>query len=324
MGEEVVKKASHLPERCRAMLVDSLPLSLAVPADERLPSQDAVVAMIEETLHAVKSSMEADIVAEDAKLDNVKSKMSELANTAREAETALATQNEALQIIRSSLADAIGAADASRQILMEQRSIQKLCDAKLTSAQQDKSALETAFKDHFQTPMEGKEGPNFKELEPFLQNIGIEASLLTTLPATCAKHKDTRGNFDDVVLQELEKALLARIATLSDVVAAETPAAAEREVAVQNAETECNAKTDARGKLEIELETAQKDQIQREAELVNARMAVNGLQMQLELATGLRDHAKATLALFEGGPLAGFMSYKSKRAIAAEAAPAGA
>merc|ERR1719265_2518161 len=96
---------------------------------------------------------------------------------------------------------------------------------------QEKQALESVFEAHYKAPMEsGSSGPNYSELEPFLKKIQVEPCLINALPTTCAKTKQERGSFDLLCLQELERAITSKIASLGESVVAATPAALEREV----------------------------------------------------------------------------------------------
>jgi len=111
---------------------------------------------------------------------------------------------------------------------------------------------------------------------------------------------------------------------LSEAIVTETLAVAECAAAVQDAETDCNAKKEVRNHAMVEFEAAQKDQEGGEAALVKANEAVTELCPQLEQATAQSEFAKTKLGDFESGPLASFVTYKTKTAAPIEAAQAGA
>jgi len=274
---------------------------------------------VEETLHAIKSEMATDASAKETKLDTLKATMAELLGKVKEAEDGLSARKEALEVATVTLAEATATANASGETLAECQSAHATCATNLASLQEDRTELEKAFQAHFQVPMEAGEGPHFKELEPFLQNMELEASLQNTLPGTCAKTKENRGSFDDVILEQLEKAIVARISTLGESVARETSTVAEHATAVSNAESEYNLKKEAETRSTSELEAAQKEQSDAEAALVKANAAVDEFRGELEEATEVCESSKAKLVGFEGGPLANFMTYKT-RTVAPEAA----
>jgi len=321
---DVIMEAEDLPDQCRSMLVDMLPFSLTVASDERHEAQAWAVEAVAQTLNFKKASLEANIVSEDAKLSNLKSSEDTLVNTVKETETALDAQKQVVHASFSSLTEATEAVKVACDGFLAAQTEQQSGEVKLASAQDEKSALESAFEAHFKVPMEEGNGPHIKELQPLLKHIEMDGSLRQALPSSCGKSKEDRGSFDDVVVGELEKALSARIKCLVDVVAVETPASDVRKSAVDTTDKDHNAKQEALAQATETLEAAQKEQSDREASLAKARLAVEEFQPQVESMTALVDEAKEASASFEAGPFAGFLTYKARVAVSAEAAPAGA
>merc|ERR1711907_719596 len=105
-----------------------------------------------------------------------------------------------------------------------------------------KATFEKVSEEHVKAPMEINQGPHFYALEPHIQSLGPDESLAIALPSSCAKTKEQRGGFDDVVLGELEKALAQKIASLSHSISEEMPRVAERKAAVTSAESALGAK----------------------------------------------------------------------------------
>jgi chromosome segregation ATPase len=321
---DVVKNAEHLPERCRSLLVDLLPFSLAVTADVRSESQTAVVAMMEETLMAVKSQMEGEVNAQKEKQQSIDTTMVESTREVDEASAAVNSQRETVEAATSALDDATKAMKDSEQVLTAKQEAQKSGDEKLTTTRDNKNALEAAFKEHFQIPTEKAEAPNYGGFESFLHQLVIEESLLTALPGTCAKDKASRGNFDEVVLTEFEKAMTSKIASLNEIVETEIPASADREEQVKRATAELDAKKEEQTQADQALVAAKKEMSEREAALDKANAAVNDLQRELESVKSQSENAEATVKGFENCPWAEFLTLKSKTATPLEAAPAGA
>lgn len=320
---DTVKKASHLPEQCSAMLASMLPFSLAIACEERSESQQRVVGMVEETLHSLKSKMEVLLAAEDSKLTDLKAIMAGLLETVREAETTLSGKKEIFQDATSSLSDAKASVSVSSEAMVERQSALAKSEANLASVQADKAALDDAFQAHFRMPMEAGDAPHYKELEPFLETVEMEQSMRSTLPGTCAKNKESRGSFDDVILEQLEKAIVGKVALLAETVAAESAIVAECTAAVGEAEAECTSKKEIENSATVAFEGAQKEQGEAEATFVEANEAVDKFRPQLEEHTGLCEFGQGKLDKFESGPMANFLNYKT-RTEHAEAAPLGA
>jgi chromosome segregation ATPase len=151
------------------MLVEMLPFALNAPTEDRHEIQKAAADMVEQTLKAKKLMMENVIAGESAKLASLKDSQITLANAASEAERDLAAQKDVVQSAKSALADATIAANASRDTVSSLRTEQANADSKLACAREEKTALESAFEDHFKPMKDDAAGPHFKELEPLLK-----------------------------------------------------------------------------------------------------------------------------------------------------------
>merc|ERR1711920_1116586 len=106
--------------------------------------------------------------------------------------------------------------------------------------------------------MEANEGPHYNFLQAHIQKLDLEESLAMALPSSCTKAKEQRGAFDDLVISELEKAMITKIASLSKSIEEEEPAEAERKAAVIAADTSLKAsvETEKAASTEVELATA--------------------------------------------------------------------
>jgi len=319
---EVINEAENLNEGCRAMLVDMLPFSLNFPEDTRHELQTMAVTMIEKTLSEKKIEKESAVTAEEGKLAKLKASEVELGSAVTSAEAALAGQKEVVDKAKTALAEATENARTSVSSLAALNTAKRDADVKLCSTKGEKQALESAFETHFKVPMEKGKGPNFRKLEPFLQQIEVESSLITALPSTCVKTREERGSFDLLCLAELERAITSKIAAYEKLVAAETPATLEAEAAVNAATQEVEAKEVAQKQAATELEAALKEQSDMEASLSTAKSDLDAFQPQVDEMTSMVEKAKTALGEFETGPLAGFTTYKEKREAPAETAPA--
>jgi chromosome segregation ATPase len=280
--------------------------------------------MVEQTLNAKNSAMQTIISVEEAKVADLSSSQDTLATKVSEAEVAFAAQKEVVQTSKLRLAEVTTTANASRAALTDLQALQKTSDAKLASARHDTVALESAFEHHFKPMREDAAGPHFKELEPFLRTLEMEESLLIALPSTCAKTKEHRGTFDNVCLDELEKALCSKMSSLGEIVTVETLASVERAAAVEAAQKEYDAKKAAQMEAVTEFEAVQKDLKDHEATLSKSRQAVEELQPQIDVVLASVAKAKDALDAFKAGPLAGFKSFSCVAVATVAAAPLGA
>jgi len=320
----VIKQSEHLPAQVRAMLVDMLPFSLGVPSDERHEFQTRIVNAVEQALNTKRSELEAAAASVSADLDKLKSSGVELENRLKEANNSHEAQKETLKNAEVASAEAKEARSAAAKSLSTAQSEQKGQDAKLASAQEEKAALESALKEHFEAPMQEGSGPNFKELKHYLKHLQIDRSLHEALPESCGKSKDDRGSFDEVVVHEFAKAFRAQIAELGVFIVTDTPATVQRAAAVQAAEKDFDVKSSSQKQCSEALEAAKKELSDRTASLTQLQQAVNEFDPQLGALAKLLDDSNHALRTFESGPLSNFMTYKARVTASPEAAPAGA
>lgn len=309
---------ADIPDRVRAMLVEMMPHSLKFASDERHELQNMAVDMVEQTLTAKKDTLAACVVVAEGDLAGLKASESQLGGNVTSAEAALTAQKDVAEAKKNALADATEADKASTATLSEKRAEQKNAEKKFVALETDKAAIEAAFAEHFPPMEEGESKAHYKKLEPFLKKIEVESTLLTALPACCAKTKDKRGSFDNLVLVELDKAFKAKIAALSEAVANEVPAAAERQNSVQEAEKDCAAKKAALDAADVSNAAALKALEDCESALSNAKKAVADFAPKLEEMTRVLSTAQQVSAEFEASPYANFLTYKSRVAAVPE------
>merc|ERR1711920_424460 len=104
--------------------------------------------------------------------------------------------------------------------------------------------------------MEANEGPHYNFLQAHIQKLDLEESLAMALPSSCNKAKEQRGAFDDLVISELEKSMITKIASLSKSIEEEEPAEAERKAAVIAAETSLKASLETEKAASMEVDAA--------------------------------------------------------------------
>jgi len=319
---DAVMEAEQLPEGVREMLVEMLPFSLKFASDERHELQTMAVDMVEQALTGKKSALAASLASEDAALASLKASESQLGANVTQAEAALAAQILVVEAKKNASEEATAAEKASQKHLKEEHAGQKAAQGNFTNMQEEKIAIESAFAEHF-PPMEAGEGTegkaHCKKLEPFLKKIDIESTLLTALPSSCAKPKEKRGTFDNLVLQELDKAFKAKIAALGEALVAEGPAAVAREASVQAAEKDHEAKKAAKEHAATDFENAKKEQSDRASGLAGLKHDVENFGPQVEEMTGRLSDAQLALAEFEAGPFTNFNTYKARVAALPEA-----
>lgn len=316
---DAIMEAEQIPARTRTMLVEMLPFSLKFASDERHELQTMAIDMVEQTLIAKKSALEAGVEAEKLALTRLQASESKLGIAVEESTTALAAQNDVVSGKATVLASTMEAEAASKAKLSDLQKASKDAEEKFSVMKSEKESITAAFAEHFD-PMEAGEGKaHFKKLEPFLKKIDIESTLLQALPSSCAKAKDKRGTFDHLVLENLKTAFNAKIAALSQAIEAEGPASIQRASDLAGAEADLTAKTAAREQAASECDAAGKEQSDRESALKAAKQAVEDFQPNLKDTTARLAASEKAFAEFEATPFANFASLKSRVAAVPEA-----
>lgn len=320
----VVQNAEQLPNACRQMLVAMVEPSLITPTSERHAVQKLGISMLEETLLVAKKRLTDAIQQARKELSDVES--SRASRTAKVAEAqAIATDKKSEE--QAKTVDLSQAEEAMREAdnkLSQLKEAQVKGDEPLSKLREEKATLTALFDQHFKAPMDASEGPHYDFLQHHIEKLGLEESLAIALPSSCAKAKEQRGAFDDVVLGELGKAMTAKIDSLGKTIEEEAPAEAERAAAVSAAETSLETSAASAKAAKNELEAAKAAHAEA-AELVSQAQAE-----EAALAPGIREatekHDTLSLELhdFETGPLATFTTLRDKATLEQEAASAGA
>jgi hypothetical protein len=319
-----LENAEYLPARCREMLVAMVEPSLSAPRSERHATQVLGVSMIAETLQELRARQL--LVVEQAQEELLKLQECQKQRMAHvsEAQADLASKEAMEKSKRCTHMEASNLVSEGETTVAAAKEAVRKGDEPFALLEAEKAALVRISEEHVKAPMEAGEGPHYNELEPHIQKLGLDESLAIALPSSCAKSKEQRGGFDDVVLGELDKALVGKIAALAKSIAEEIPKADERKAVVISEESAMEGKVAAAKVAALELENAK-------VACQESSSMLSKVTEELEAhAPSVREAASKLLELqtclynFEDGPLATFQLYQNKSAPNEEAAIAGA
>jgi len=306
-----ILNVEHLPEKCKDMLIAILAPSLKVGSSaERHEYQNVALGLVDETLQQEKSRIQERVEASEQKLENLKSTKAEKDGAAAAAEAVLAVKKEQEQAQKTLLAETSEAKRSAEKALSDAQEAKANGGKTFEANMQEKDLLETAFTDHYKTPMDADEGPHYAALQPLLGKLTLDESLLSALPSSCVKLKDQRGSFDNVVLEELQKAFSTKISELRSMLEAEEPAAAERDAKVQAMEKDLEAKKTSQKEAVSAFDAAQKAVKEAEQEVAKASTLATGAAADIQVEVQTCDALKQQLAEFEAGPLVTFTALK--------------
>jgi len=316
---DAVEAASSdvLPESCRSMLLAMLAGSLSAPADQRGAAQARVVEMIGETVEAVRTGLQ-EAVTQKAEIEQKGlARKEELEQTVQKTVATSGATKDAAMATKEALAEAQAAVKAAEEALLGREQEQQEGDKALDEIEEARKEVQIAIDEHFRKlcddTLEPEALSQHKEaLMPIVKKCGAAESMLISSMASFAKAPAERGDFDQVVIKEVEKCLVDRIATHTATLEAGAAAKAERAGAVALA---ASAVEDAKAKaakqseqyMDADVEQQNAQEAQRAAE-----EAVTELEKDIEKMIAEHSSAKVALDKFVEHNVACFNKLRNK------------
>mmetsp|Transcript_9128 Transcript_9128/g.17076 ORF Transcript_9128/g.17076 Transcript_9128/m.17076 type:complete len:388 (+) Transcript_9128:88-1251(+) len=314
---------AELPEACKEMLLIMFPGSLEFPIEERHEFHAMVVRMVGESIEETHSKMIKEVEEAGSAVEAAKAKQTDLEATAVEADSKLNVAGETVQSKETALQEATTLASNKQTAFDDAKVAQTKGDAESEALKQEKqtyvSALENNFKALSEGNFEGEQAAeHYKVIEPLIANLPLDESLRLALPSTCQKKPGDRGSFDNVIMEQLEKALQTRNAALGEQIDAGASAAAERAAAVQAAEQDLQAAKEAKETAQTDLQDAKTKRDEAYELVKSSKKAVTEGLKELEGLTKSHDDKLKFRAHFENWNMSSFAQLKDKSAAPKE------
>mmetsp|Transcript_38786 Transcript_38786/g.67301 ORF Transcript_38786/g.67301 Transcript_38786/m.67301 type:complete len:389 (+) Transcript_38786:49-1215(+) len=314
---------AELPEACKEMLLIMFPGSLEFPIEERHEFHAMVVRMVGESIQETHSKMIKEVEEAGSAVEAAKAKNTDLEATAVEAESKLKVAGETVQSKETGLQEAAALASNKQTSFDDAKEAQTKGDAESEALKQERdsyvSAFENSFKALSEADLEGQQAlQHYKVIKPLLANLHLDESLSLALPSTCQKKPGNRGSFDNVIMEQLGKALQTRITALSEQIEAGASGVAERAAAVQTAEQELQAAKEAKEAAQKDLQDAKAKREEASEFLNSSRKAVAEGLKELECLSKSHDDKLKVRAHFENWNMSSFAQLKDKSAAPKE------
>mmetsp|Transcript_9131 Transcript_9131/g.17083 ORF Transcript_9131/g.17083 Transcript_9131/m.17083 type:complete len:388 (+) Transcript_9131:88-1251(+) len=308
---------AELPEACKEMLLIMFPGSLELPLEERHEFHAMVVRMVGDSIQETHSKMIKEVEEAGSAVEAAKAKQTDLEATAVEADSKLNVAGETVQSKEAALQDATTLASNKKTSFDDAKDAQTKGGAESEALKQEKQTYESAFEDSFkalhQGDLEGQQAvQHYKVIKPLLANLHLDESLSLALPSTCQKKPENRGSFDNVIMEQLDKALQTRIATLGEQIEAGTSATAERAAAVQAAEQELQSAKEAKETAEKDLSDAKAKRDEADEFLKSSKKAVADGVKELDCLIKSHEDKLKVRIHFENWNLSSFSQLKEK------------
>lgn len=256
----------------------------------------------ERSLISRSSLLEADLAAEDSKLETLRASHVELVEFAKKCDVAFLAEEVTVSAAKQSLADATASMTASSSLLRRRQVAQRESQAELAHIAAHKLTLESAVKELCFAPVTlGSDGlPEGMSLSLEVRDDSWLRGFPESGPHAAALQKP--------FIMQLDKTIASEIVVLGAAIEAQNLVTGECNAAVEAAELEYESRKAVQTKAAADLELAQKDASDREAALGKAREAVAECELQMELVKASLGKARMNLQAFQDGPLAQFLA----------------
>lgn len=277
--------------------------SFGVPSDVRHAHQISVVQTIGEVVEGVKAKLQAALDAEANNVSSADVEKADLDNKVLQATEYLNRIVEDVKAKKLTVDELTKELGEKKQKLAETQKHQKAGDASVAAAKTEKTDFQVAIADQLEPLLRAEleadqVSTHYKALLPCMSKLTLVESLTTPLPGICEKKTSARGQFDNMVLQQLEKCFTEHLAALETTIENEAPASAERAAAVATAQNDFDASQGQQQEATIELSNAQASQQEAESALKAAKAAVADYAAEYEKVTAVRDEKAQALTSF--------------------------
>merc|ERR1740117_2389716 len=309
------------------MLLAVLPATFGTPAAERHEVQNAAVRMIEDVIETTRTKYSEEAEAEQGRAATADAEKATLEAAVGTVQAALDMSSEAQEACQKTLQEASEVVVAKKATLMEAESSKRAGSIAFEGA---KESFQSAHANHFKALRDGEEdgakpsqdaSAHYATLSPMVSKIGLDESLLTALPSSAAKSPKSRGPFDQMVIEQLEKSLDDHIAKLGETVDTAAPEAARLAGLVEDAQKALEEATAIQSEAAGELKEAQASCKEAADGVTAAKERVTANEAAYGAATKVRDEKAEALKGFEMWNVASFKQLKDKTATAAVVAP---
>jgi len=330
---EAIERSEELPQAVKEMLVEAVPGSLGVPADERHEFQTEMVTVIGKLISNIQEKLEQEHDAAKAAVAEVENMKAGLDANAEVAKARASEAENEKKTKKNALAEAMQQLVAKQSTRQEAEAAQQKDTRILEKIGKERVQVETCMEQHLKplldgTVEDGQAAEHCKGLESILLKLDLEESLATALNSALTKKPSDRGDFDVMVVEGLQKAFDEKKAALASSLEASSTTVSQRAAAAASEEEAWKAlRTMLKASADeyTSAETASKDA---ETAKKTALGELRGHSARLGEAEVECDEKNATLTAFISHNMTSFEVLRDGKKMeepleeAAEAAPA--
>lgn len=314
---EAIHGATELTATCRQMLLAMLGNTLCVPSDKRDAAQVRVVEMIREVMDTTRERLQKNVATEEANVASLDCRRDALTEACAQADERTAAKAHAVATGKATVAEFEHAVAATASSLAATKESQQAGDEMLEASARELEDVTAALKEHFtalnsEIWQEECTRPHLEVLVATLKrSCGKDETLVVTVPQCFSKAPSDRGDFDKMVIEQVEKCLTGRATELESVLEAGAGAKSERAAAVEAAD---RIASEAAARRRAAADDFFNLQVESENAIEAARVAgkeIADLDLELKSAAKALDVARAGLQRFLDHNVAGFEMLRS-------------
>jgi len=280
----MMEGAEGFPDTVVNMVSTTLDKSLLIPKDKRHAIQDEVVGMVEQVLTSVEKVRQSKVEAAQTKVAGSDSEKVVREQAVEAAKAVLAEKKAAADAAKVALEEAAGEDVTAKTAVADAKAEQKDGDAGYVAAAKKKSTLESMLAEEYETLKQGTCSTVKKSVQAVIsvgKQFGFEHQLLLSAEPALSKAPTERGNFDHLVLQQMEEHVNSVIQQLDNELSTGEAAKAERAGKVEAAEAQLAATGERVQACKAEMVTTQNAVKDAESQCKVAEQALNDFGPEL-------------------------------------------
>eukprot|EP00933_Yihiella_yeosuensis_P073569 TRINITY_DN82283_c0_g1_i1.p1 TRINITY_DN82283_c0_g1~~TRINITY_DN82283_c0_g1_i1.p1 ORF type:complete len:387 (+),score=152.30 TRINITY_DN82283_c0_g1_i1:127-1287(+) len=315
-----IAQKSGMPASVTTLLASVLPHCLPVFKDERHEFQNSLLEMIQKTLDSAQQALSAEVASAEEVVNGGDDERQRRETAVATSLQALLDSQEAHKAKQAAKPEKLEALKLASDSLKDSQAKQKSGDHDALVLESGKQALERAIADLLTPLKEGTGGKRqLQALAKQLHASSLEDSLIEAVELPLNKKPDTRGNFDKVVLEQVDTQIAEKLAALTSKLAAEAPAREARAAEVKAAQDNYDACKAASDTAAEELKCAKEAEAAAKTALAAAKESSKNHTQELLDAASHLDSARKNLENFRSGVLVAFEELLGRTAPVPEA-----
>lgn len=314
---EAIELTQDMPDSCKNMLAAMVPEAFTVPADDRHSYQNMFVDIVGECVRKTEENMKAAISKEQDNVSALSCKRETLEKNIEDAEKIYCEKKAIMDQEKAKLAELFRIVLEDRIALSKAEQALETATAPVAELKKEVEACHGAICDLVALRDEAVESSAMEaicsKLTVLAMHLGVEETLVSSLPAACNKKPADRGAFDLMVLEQMEKEVTSKAAGFTTQIESQTANVTALEVALQAAKTKLDKTTSAHHSASSVLTRAIDEEKKTSATYSDSQVELAAFEPLFKEAGEVVEEKQASLANFQTWNVASYDVLKAKQ-----------